>query len=100
MIKDKVHIAVEHPGSETGFNFLGSIQGKAAKILAECATNDEPIFPFRASDVFSVMVIMHYLGLTEEYSPSDPGQEQEIVEAVNDFKAWQRTNRGDVRFPD
>jgi hypothetical protein len=83
-----------------GTNLLGEITGKAAKIIAECAINDEPIFPFRASDVFSVMVIMHYLGLVEGFSPSDPGQERDIVEAVNDFKAWQKEHRETVRFPD
>lgn len=81
-------------------NFLGHISGKAAKIIAECAINDEPLFVLRAQDIFSVMGIAGYHKLIEQFSPSDVGMEREIVEAIDEFKRWQANNRETVRYPD
>lgn len=96
----KIHIAVEHPGSQTGFNFLGAVTGKAAKILAECASTDEPIFVLRGKDIFSVLGIAGYLDFLEKYSPDDHDLMAELVDQVAEFKQWQKNNMDKVRYPD
>lgn len=86
-----------HPG-----DFLGSISGKAAKIIADCAQSDtgEPIFVLRAQDIFSIMGIAGYLDLIEKFSPNDHNMEAELCDVIEMFKRWQSENRDQVRYPD
>lgn len=75
-------------------------QGKAGKILQGCAETGEPIFIFRAKDLFSIQVLMHYMDIVERFGPSSYELQEEVAEQVKAFKDWQRDNVDKVRYPD
>lgn len=61
--------------------------------------NEEPTFTFRAQDILSVLVLDEYARLLERY---DPASEKlaHVVEEINKFREWQRSNPGKVKLPD
>lgn len=71
---------------------------KAGEILAHLQP-DEPIFIFRAQDILSVMVLVHYASLLEDYQ-QDGDKLASVVDAANDFRSWQKANPGKVKLPD
>lgn len=86
---------------ETGIvPMFGSVTGKAAKIINEVNGTDEPIFVFRAKDIFSIMVVAHYISLLEQYGPEAHDMVISAHEQLEAMKAWQRANVGKVRYPD
>lgn len=87
-------------GKEKGNNGLAGVITKDAKIIQECAASGEPIFVFRAKDLFSVMVIREYQKLIEEYGPDDGHMITDIEVRLSEFKSWQRENVTQVRYPD
>jgi len=93
----KVDIYGEMGGPD---RFVGTIHGKAAGIIAECAATDEPFFVLRGKDIFSVMGIAAYTGLLEQYSPNDFNMMQSLIEQMERFKEWQKHNMDKVRYPD
>jgi hypothetical protein len=74
--------------------------GKLGKILKDCAVTGEPVFVFRAKDIFSTMVLTRYLEIVESYGPSDHEFQRTIVESIQMFKDWQAANTDKVRYPD
>lgn len=85
---------------EGASNLIGSIRGKAAKIIEACAKTDEPIFVLRAQDIFSVMAIGSYVDLLAKFAPGDYDMEESLVELITEFKTWQRNHISEVRYPD
>ena len=79
---------------------FGSIGGKAAKIINEVAGTDEPIFVFRAKDIFSIMVVSHYIELLERFGPEAHDMVISASEQLAAMKAWQKANVDKVRYPD
>ena len=77
-----------------------AIQGKAAKIIYEAGQTGEPIFVFRAKDIFSVMVVSDYLGYIERYGSGADDMAISVTEQLEAMKAWQRANPDKVRYPD
>ena len=71
---------------------------KAAEIL-ESVTADEPIFVFRAKDILSTMVLLHYLTLVESYNPHSE-QCESITRWIDQFRKWQHANPEKVKLPD
>ena len=80
--------------------FMVNYRGKARHILEACAETGEPIFVFRARDIFSVRVIADYLKEVTEYGPSDYRFQEDIARALAEFKDWQHANVHQVRYPD
>lgn len=80
--------------------FMVNYRGKARHILEACAETGEPIFVFRARDIFSVRVIADYLREVERYGPSDYQFQEDISRALEEFKAWQHAHTSLVRYPD
>lgn len=60
----------------------------------------EPFFIFRAKDFFSVMVLAHYVEVVEKYGPDNASFHTDIIDALGEFKEWQRNNAAKVRYPD
>lgn len=83
-----------------GDDVLSKYTGKARSIIEKCAETGEPIFVFRARDIFSVRVIADYLREVEQYGPSDHEFQQEIAQGLQTFKDWQHAHPGQVRYPD
>lgn len=75
-------------------------RSKGEKIVADCLANDEPFFVFRARDIFSPMVLKHYIKILEDYGPDDPDFQANIVQFINQLRKWQTQNVADVRYPD
>lgn len=75
-------------------------RSKGEKIVAECLNDEEPFFVFRARDIFTPMVLKHYIKLLEDYGPDDPDMQADIVRFINLLKDWQKKNVAEVRYPD
>jgi hypothetical protein len=84
---------IEVPGEMT-------YEGKTRSILEQCAETGEPIFIFRARDVFALNAIFAYQDVIERYGPRNLDFQRQIVDAVAMFKDWQREHANEVRFPD
>jgi hypothetical protein len=76
------------------------IPGKSEQILLECLENDEPFFILRAKDFFTLHTLVYYIEQVEKFGPTNPEFEEDVVERINDVKAWQAANPHLVRFPD
>lgn len=74
--------------------------GKARKILEACEKTGEPIFIFRARDIFSTKVIALYGKEVEEFGPSNLDFQRDVAEQLQVFKDWQHANTNQVRYPD
>lgn len=98
MIKYDLYVDDESGQAREGY--VGTIQGKAAEIIAACSTSDEPFFVLRGKDIFSVMAIARYAKLLEDFSPDDFDMQQSVIDEVAAFKLWQRNNIELVRYPD
>lgn len=72
----------------------------AMKMVMDAEKTGEPLFCFRARDFFSVQVISHYAEIVEKYGPDDSEFHRKIVDALGEFKDWQRDNVAKVRYPD
>lgn len=83
-------------------HFLGTLGGKAAKIIHAVVTEGtgEPVFVLRAQDLFSTMAIKKYLDMLEEFAPNDSDIQADLIEVLEAFKEWQKINRDKVRYPD
>lgn len=77
-----------------------SVNPHAARMVADAEVTGEPLFCFRARDFFSVQVISFYSDLVAKYGPSDAEFHRNIVDALNEFKEWQKNNVEKVRYPD
>lgn len=75
-------------------------RSKGEKIVVDCLANDEPFFVFRARDIFTPMVLKHYIKILEDYGPDDPDMHADVVKFINYLKRWQTENIADVRYPD
>jgi len=75
-------------------------QVKAAQIIGDCAISGEPVFIFRAKDIFSIMVIQDYLDRVDKYGNNTGELQEGIVQALQDFRDWQQKNTDRIRFPD
>jgi len=81
--------------------FKGGERGsKDSRILESTSATGEPIFIFRAKDIFSVMVLSFYAEIIEKYGPDDTEFHRDVVDALAGFKEWQRTHVAQVRYPD
>lgn len=72
----------------------------AMKMVMDAERTGEPLFCFRARDFFSVQVISHYAEIVEKYGPDDSAFHNNIVDALGEFKEWQKANVSKVRYPD
>lgn len=79
---------------------LDPTRSKGEAIVEDCLIREEPFFVFRGRDIFSTMVLKHYLKILEDYGPDDPDFQANIVEFINNLKNWQTQNVADVRYPD
>jgi len=79
---------------------LDPTRSKGEAIVEDCLIRGEPFFVFRARDIFSTMVLKHYLKILEDYGPDDPDFQADIVHFINQLKNWQTENVADVRYPD
>lgn len=73
---------------------------KDAHILESTSFTGEPIFIFRAKDFFSIQVLTHYANLVEQYGPDDAQFHNDIIDAIGEFKEWQKAHVAQVRYPD
>jgi len=71
---------------------------KATQILSHLRPG-EPFFIFRAQDILSSFAIEAYLTLVEKFNPTGP-QAESLVEALNEFRAWQQAHPQEVKLPD
>lgn len=81
---------------EEGSVWMGQLFGKTLHNLAP----DEPTITFRAQDILSTMVIQHYLGLLELYSPQEMWIQESLHGLMNEFRLWQKMNPSKVKLPD
>jgi hypothetical protein len=81
-------------------NELNPDRSKGERIVHQCLENGEPFFVFRARDIFTIMVLKHYIKIVEDYGPDDPDFQWTIVHFINELKDWQRAHVGQVRYPD
>lgn len=72
----------------------------AMKMVLEAEKTGEPLFCFRARDFFSIQVIAFYANIVEQYGPDDANFHMKIVDALGEFKEWQKDHIGEVRYPD
>lgn len=72
----------------------------AFKMVMEAEATREPLFCFRARDFFSIQVLVHYANIVEQYGPDDAQFHNNIVDAIGEFKEWQKLNVDQVRYPD
>lgn len=72
----------------------------AYAMVKNAETTGEPLFCFRARDFFAIQVLTHYLDIVERFGPDDATFHENIVDAIGDFKEWQKQNMAQVRFPD
>jgi hypothetical protein len=79
-------------------NVIPLNDGKAKDILTHLH-DGEPVFVFRAKDILSTFALDEYAKFVEKFSPASP-QLVSIVDATNDFRAWQRANPDKVKLPD
>jgi len=77
---------------------VAPVSGKAGEILQHLH-KDEPVFIFRAQDLLSIFALEEYARVIEKYTPHGP-QLESIVEAKNQFRAWQIANPSKVKLPD
>lgn len=93
-------VLTTNPGSiwEVSRDVIPLLSGKAGQILQHLG-RDEPVFIFRAKDILSTMVIMHYLTLVTSYNP-DNFLIESITETLNEFRRWQQENPSEVKLPD
>lgn len=73
---------------------------RTQKILEQCLGGNEPFIVFRAKDIFTPMVIAHYVGLIEQIQPGDSEQQQALLNHRDEIVTWQRANAHRVRYPD
>lgn len=59
----------------------------------------EPFFVFRAKDILSTFALDEYAKIVEKFTPHSP-QLESLVEAINEFRAWQVANPDKVKLPD
>lgn len=85
------------PGHEL---YPDSANPHARRMVEEAEVTGEPLFCFRARDFFSVQVITFYANLVEQYGPDDSEFHRRIIDALGDFKEWQKANVAQVRYPD
>jgi hypothetical protein len=78
----------------------GRVNPHAYKMVMDAENSGEPLFCFRARDFFSVQVISFYADLVEKYGPDDSEFHRRIIDAIGEFKDWQRANVSRVRYPD
>jgi hypothetical protein len=81
-------------------NELNPDRSKGERIVHQCLENGEPFFVFRARDIFTIMVLKHYIKIVEDYGPDDPDFQWTIVHFINELKDWQRDHVSQVRYPD
>ena len=72
----------------------------AHDIVRKAFERDEPVFVVRAKDFFSVQVVSRYLELLEQFGPTNLDLQEDVVNVLNAFKAWQAAHMSDVRYPD
>lgn len=72
----------------------------AMKMVWEAEQTGEPLFCFRARDFFSIQVLVNYANIVEDYGPDNPMFLDKIVDAIGEFKEWQKANVSQVRYPD
>lgn len=77
-----------------------AVNPHAMKMVWEAEKTGEPLFCFRARDFFSIQVLATYANIVEEYGPDNALFHNNIVDAIGEFKEWQRENMGQVRYPD
>lgn len=71
---------------------------KATQILAKLYPG-EPFFVFRAKDILSTFALDEYAKFVEKFNPDSP-MLVSLVDAINDFRAWQTNNPDKVKLPD
>ena len=72
----------------------------AMRMVMDSQKTGEPLFCFRARDFFSIQVIAFYARIVEEYGPDDAAFHNNIVDALGEFKEWQKDHITEVRYPD
>lgn len=72
----------------------------AMKMVMEAEQTGEPLFCFRARDIFSIQVLVHYANIVEQYGPDNPTFLHNIVDGIGEFKEWQKDHIAEVRYPD
>jgi hypothetical protein len=72
----------------------------AHKMVMQAELTGEPLFCFRARDFFSIQVIAFYANIVEQYGPDDADFHRNIVDALGEFKEWQKDHITEVRYPD
>lgn len=72
----------------------------AFRMVLEAEETREPLFCFRARDFFSIQVIAFYANIVEQYGPDDADFHRNIVDALAEFKEWQKDHITEVRYPD
>lgn len=83
-----------------GMAGLSDAHPRTLKILEQCLSSGEPFIVFRAKDIFTPMVIAHYVGLIEQIQPGDSEQQEALLQHRDEIVTWQRANSSRVRYPD
>jgi hypothetical protein len=73
--------------------------GERNKHILDTLKPGEPIVIFRAKDILSTMVLLHYQTLLEMYNPHAEINER-MVEKIAEFRLWQQQNPDKVKIPD
>jgi len=81
-------------------NELNPERSKGERIVHQCLQDDEPFFVFRARDIFTIMVLKHYMKIVEDYGPDDPDFQSTIVDFITELRMWQSIHPRQVRYPD
>lgn len=93
--------ATKFPSEDLHSEGVGGLANPhAVRMVLDAENTGEPLFCFRARDFFSVQVISHYADIVEKYGPDDSEFHRRIVDALGEFKDWQRDNVAKVRYPD
>lgn len=93
-------LRVVKPEGERYPDYATAMNPHALKMVTEAEQTGEPLFCLRARDFFSIQVIASYAELVERYGPDNPDFLANIVDALGEFKEWQKSNTAIVRYPD
>ena len=81
-----------------GTNVIPLNDGKAKEILGHLYPG-EPVFIFRAKDLLSIFALDRYAEVVERFDPGSPHLAS-IVDALGEFREWQRAHPSKVKLPD
>jgi hypothetical protein len=99
-IGQEIHEIDQRMGESAEEQAARSKNPHAFRMVMNAEKTGEPLFCFRARDFFSVQVISHYENLVAMYGPDDAEFHRNIIDALDEFKTWQKQHQTEVRYPD